>query len=392
MIKNLSILIISVLVCFVNCLSQNCDIFEYTEYLDRVTTNATLPTYAAGQYIFGTNDGLPDGMGGTIPIQGAGVFFNFEDDMLLTEINAIFGVKNVVGLADSFQVLIYTSDTIDKLPVGSALYTQKFSVDSVLASTMTPVLSTLVLDQPVRINDHFCIAFNHDGMDDDLGMLANNFAAGDGNGEENSFTGTFENGSWGWISLPAAGFDAEPLIIPVFDPIPVSISFPTDTLEVNMGESLVLNPTVFSFLQSQIVYDWTMGTDLSAVNIQNPSASPSLSQDYELKVSLPNGCKDSSIVHVKVLEPDPSNINGLDAKNPFTISAAHQQLTINFLDPISQNPKFEILDLQGRIVTSTYEFLNKSTYKIPLDYNSNGTYILKLNVEGQTSARLIYIQ
>ncbi|MBK9016675.1 MAG: gliding motility-associated C-terminal domain-containing protein [Saprospiraceae bacterium] len=83
----------------------------------------------------------------------------------------------------------------------------------------------------------------------------------------------------------------------------VSVSFPTASLEVGLGASVVLNPVVTP--PSGLTYAWLEDPTLSCLDCPKPSASPLTMTTYTLTVSDLGGCTASASV---VVEVDPGGV------------------------------------------------------------------------------------
>jgi len=149
---------------------------------------------------------------------------------------------------------------------------------------------------------------------------------------------------------------------------------------ISPGTAVSLNASVASVTESSpaYTYSWSSNTGFSST-LQNPGPSPTANTTYTVIVTDNNtGCSDTAFVSVNISTSEIFENNS--SKPLFEIYPNPAQKIINLSIPLSVRIfETRIFDMYGKLVSENF-----SSNVLDLSALSNGIYILKISVEGQT--------
>ena len=174
-------------------------------------------------------------------------------------------------------------------------------------------------------------------------------------------------------------------------PPPIEVSLP-ESLEIQLGDSLRLQPTVFS-TQAIDSVSWSPDTYLSADNILTPFIRPINSEDYTLLVVDENGCTGSASIFIDVDKKRNVYIPNIFAPNStfnsiFEVNTGAGVTSVNFI---------RIFDRWGALIFQEDQPLTPALGGVGGwngTYNGQlvptGTYVYIIEVEFQDDIKLLY--
>ncbi len=185
------------------------------------------------------------------------------------ELSVLTGSVTLQGCAG--QPLVYNGTTLQPGSSSNFTFTSTNGCDSIVTVTALPSIPTVSTSESIEICDG--------GTATIFGQLVS--LPGE---YEQTFTGSNGCDSTHTVTLAIVNT--------------VSVSFPTASLEVGLGASVVLNPVVTP--PSGLTYAWQEDPTLSCLDCAKPTATPNDLTTYTLTVSDLGGCTASASVVVKV--------------------------------------------------------------------------------------------
>ncbi|HRX12697.1 MAG TPA: T9SS type A sorting domain-containing protein [Draconibacterium sp.] len=149
--------------------------------------------------------------------------------------------------------------------------------------------------------------------------------------------------------------------------------------EINLGDSVQLNPLNIYNGIAPFTYQWTPETGLSNPNVKNPYAKPGISTRYTCLVTDAIGCTAKDINDVVVIPTGISDLHKLKHSAIVFPNPVTSESQIKFSNPTKEKLNIKVVNSKGQLIIN--DWFNSDLYDIGKKINQSGNYIYRINNE-----------